>query len=108
MVFKTSKMPGSQKSYTIKITTSNDTVELKEIVFGDLWLCSGQSNMEFTMLNLVKKYPTEIAGSYNSFIREFQVARYYSAFPKKDLSGRWKQANPKKYITIQCCGIFHG
>ena len=96
----------SDKTYTLKITTAHDSVEVKEIVFGDVWLCSGQSNMEFDMQRITAKYPVEIANSDNKFIREFQVEKQYAYLPKTTFSGRWKRANPTNIIKFSAVSYF--
>jgi len=96
----------SDKTYTLKITTQHDTIEIKEIVFGDVWVCSGQSNMEFTMQNLSTKYAAEIANSDNPFIREFQVVKQYSTLPKTSFSGSWKRANPTNILQFSGVAYF--
>lgn len=96
----------SNKTYTLKITTQHDTVEVKEILFGDVWLCSGQSNMEFDFQKLISKYSTEIANSENPFIREFHVIKQYSSLPKTTFSGSWKRANPTNILQFSAVAYF--
>ncbi|XP_033741701.1 sialate O-acetylesterase-like [Pecten maximus] len=55
------------KPYTIKLTDTRNTEELSDVLFGDVWLCSGQSNMQFTV-NM----------SYNASVQLEDVANYTS------------------------------
>jgi sialate O-acetylesterase len=80
--------------YNMLISTNNNSIELKEILMGDVWLCSGQSNMEFAMFRLAVKEADDIAHSTNPFIREFHVDQQYSFAVKDDVTGKWKMANP--------------
>ena len=75
---------------------SGDTITIRDIVYGDVWICSGQSNMELPMSRVSWVYGNEIANSENEFIRHFYVPRKYDfSGPQEDLSaGRWEKANP--------------
>jgi len=81
--------------YEMKFTASNQ-ITLKNILFGDVWLCSGQSNMETTMSRVSPLYGKEIEACTNSNIRFFQVpTRWNYNAPQKDIQGgKWEETNP--------------
>lgn len=82
--------------YTMQIVASN-RIELKDILVGDVWVCSGQSNMETPMSRLRDKFPEEVASANNPRIRQFIVPLTY-AFngPKADISGgSWVGVSPQ-------------
>lgn len=79
--------------YTMSIATSNNSIELKEILAGDVWLCSGQSNMEFAMSRLVNKYPEDFKNINNTNIREFHVDQQLSFSTRENCSGKWRAEN---------------
>jgi sialate O-acetylesterase len=83
-------------------------ISVNNILFGDVWICSGQSNMELTMDRLKDKYPKVIENSENSNIRQFLVPDKYS-FTKayQDVeSGSWKQANPENLLNFSGVAYF--
>ncbi|HTX19003.1 MAG TPA: sialate O-acetylesterase [Bacteroidota bacterium] len=86
----------------------SDTVTLKDVLVGDVWLCSGQSNMELPMRRVSPIYGAEIANSANPEIRQFAVPQNYNfKSPQKDLpSGTWKSANPKDVLEFSAVGYF--
>ena len=55
--------------HTMNIKASNE-IHLNDILFGDVWVCSGQSNMELWMGRLKYKYADEISKANNTFIRQ--------------------------------------
>ncbi|WP_447642724.1 MULTISPECIES: sialate O-acetylesterase [Chitinophagaceae] len=69
---------------------------LTDILVGDVWVCSGQSNMEHQMKLHANVYATEIAQANYPDIRQFKVPNVTSLLsPQEDLpSGYWKSANP--------------
>jgi sialate O-acetylesterase len=86
---------------------SNEVV-VEDVLFGDVWLCSGQSNMELTMDRVKDVYPTEIAQSENRSIRQFLVPDQYD-FTKQhnDVSfGEWKTAEPKNILGFSAVAYF--
>src|SRR5688500_10086930 len=68
--------------YTMTVKGSNE-ITIKDILVGDVWLASGQSNMEFPMSRLQQKYPEDIAASASYPIREFHVKERYSFTPEE-------------------------
>jgi sialate O-acetylesterase len=93
--------------YTMEIDADNH-ITLKNILIGDVWVCSGQSNMELTMERVKDKYPDEITNSENNSIRQFEVPdRYNFNTPQEDLeSGAWELANPKTILKFTAIGYF--
>ncbi len=89
--------------YTMKISGSN-TIELKNILVGDVWLCTGQSNMVHYLKVHNERYATDIAEANYPEIRQFWVPNKNElSGPKEDLpGGNWKWANPKdvNYFSV--------
>lgn len=92
--------------YQMTISGKN-TIVLKDILLGDVWLCSGQSNMEFLLSKSKELYKTEVANSTNNQIREFSVKSTSSYAIRKDvLDGSWKNANPQNVLGFSAVGYF--
>lgn len=81
--------------YTMKIDGSNH-ITLKEILIGDVWLCSGQSNMVHQMSLHAVRYADEVANANYPEIRHFWIPNVTNVqAPQEDLpGGYWKSANP--------------
>jgi len=73
--------------YTIAITGPR-SVTLTNVLVGDVWLCSGQSNMEMG-IGAAKNGSAEIARATNSMIRLFTVPKRISAEPQADVDNHW-------------------
>ena len=93
--------------YSMDITASNKII-LKEILIGDVWLCSGQSNMEYQLGYDDASYAKEMEDVNYPQIRQFKVPN--SALldgPKDDLTGgSWKWANPKDIRPFSAVAYF--
>jgi len=92
--------------YTMQIQASNQII-LKDILIGDVWLCSGQSNMEMAMDHLEEKYADVIAHCENSNIRQFTVStKKYSFTPLDDVEGRWISADAQSVLRFSATAYF--
>ena len=93
--------------YTMIIKGSN-TITIKDIVIGDVWICSGQSNMELPMKRVSPIYEPDIANADNIFIRYFTVPQQYNFNePQIDLkSGSWQTANPENILNFSAVAYF--
>lgn len=81
---------------------------IDDVYFGDVWLCSGQSNMETPMSRVAERYPEEIGNSDYPMIRIFKVAKTYN-FNRKQTdfsSGEWKTANPQNTSSFSALAYF--
>lgn len=78
--------------YSLELKTEEDNLTLKNILVGDIWLCSGQSNMGWPMSKSANA-EEEIARADNANIRLFKVERNASKTPLETVSGRWLPAN---------------
>ncbi len=88
--------------------TASDTVTIRDVVVGDVWICSGQSNMELHMSRVSPIYRADIAASANPFIRQFTVPQNYNfTRPQQDLqSGDWESADPATVLRFSAAAYF--
>ncbi|MFH6936298.1 sialate O-acetylesterase [Flavobacterium sp. FlaQc-30] len=100
-----SQKAGGPFEMTLK---GSNTIVLKNILFGDVWLCSGQSNMELPMERIKDKYKDIVAKASNSNIRQFLVPdEYYFEKERTDFSsGSWIEANPTSVLQFTGVGYF--
>ena len=93
--------------YTLTVTGKNKVV-MENVVFGEVWLCGGQSNMQFTLRMLGKKVE-DIPDVENDKIRLFQAALDTDYLPKEDLKfGIWKTASGETVPDFSATAYFFG
>lgn len=105
-------MKASFDAATLKISTAKESVELADILVGEVWLCSGQSNMEFAMRKLAKltapagaSWPlNEVAEATNKVLRIFLVERK-KMNPDSTHSG-WSTAEGDALRSFSAVGYF--
>lgn len=108
LAFTTTKAGGP---YTM-IISDGKAVTLNNILLGEVWLCSGQSNMEMPMKGF-QGQPTEgsnmdILRSANSQIRLFTVKREANVSPQTDVTGRWEEALPISVRDFSATAYYFG
>lgn len=94
-------------AYTLDIQGKNH-LQVKDILIGDVWIASGQSNMELPIKRVKYQYPDLIASTKLPEIREFNVPVVY-AFkgPLEDFQqGQWKTAAPENLPNFSAVGFF--
>lgn len=93
--------------YTMEITGRNK-ITINDILIGDVWLCSGQSNMEYQLGYDDATYGTEMATVNNPKIRQFKVPNHpVLTGPENEMTrGSWEWANPKNIAPFTAVGYF--
>ncbi|MDP9079191.1 MAG: sialate O-acetylesterase [Bacteroidota bacterium] len=93
--------------YVMDISASNH-IALQNILVGDVWFCSGQSNMVLNMERVKERYLKEIASADYPLIRNFfvstvaDVARVHQDLP----AGKWVAVNPTEVLTFGAVSYF--
>ncbi|XP_048767648.1 sialate O-acetylesterase-like [Ostrea edulis] len=103
--------PTDHGPYTVSATSSLGTLQISDVLFGDVWLCSGQSNMEFTvagLINVTEEYADLV--NYPN-IRLFQVHNAFSATPYGDVqhdTALWLKPNRRTMVHYSAVCWLYG
>ncbi len=99
-------VPANARPQEMKITGKN-SLTISNLLIGEVWLCSGQSNMGF-QVSRVQNADQEIAAAKFPEIRMFNVERATSLTPLEDVKGSWKPATSENVGTFSAAGYFFG
>jgi sialate O-acetylesterase len=93
--------------YTMEIKGKN-SIAIKDILIGDVWFCSGQSNMVLNMERVKEKYPGDIANADYPEIRNFFVPTASDVVSVHDdlPPGKWVSASPENVLTFGAVTFF--
>ena len=99
--------------YTLTITGDGTETKVDDLLVGDVWFASGQSNMEFPLNGFVgsatlKNGPQEIAAATNPKLRLLLVGQKVSDFPLGDSTGSWTTCTPETAATFSAVAYFFG
>jgi sialate O-acetylesterase len=93
--------------YILKIYSGNDTVRFTNVLVGDVWLASGQSNMQMALSWGVNNKEEEIKNATYPEIRFLSVANDLNNKPQDDISGgTWMECNPASVRDFSAVGYF--
>ncbi len=91
-----------------ELTVKGDNVlTIKNVLVGEVWLCSGQSNMEWPLVNTIGGAETVAQANYPD-IRLFRVEHQTSATPLTDVQGHWVVTTPEEAANFSAVGYFFG
>ncbi|MDD2711201.1 MAG: sialate O-acetylesterase [Verrucomicrobiae bacterium] len=100
------QLPPTEAGGPFEMTIAGkDTVTLKNVMIGDVWVGSGQSNMAMTV-GSSKDAPAEIAQANYSGIRQFSVAQDMSGEPKNNCRGGWTVCSTNTVARFSAAGYF--
>jgi len=103
--------PGAGGPFTLSVSGDN-TVIFKDVMIGEVWLASGQSNMEWPLAGIgdgregVPSSATEIAAANHPDIRIFTVKNTMSPLPRIDCQGGWTPVTPDAAPKLTAVGYF--
>lgn len=99
------KTPEAGGPFTISIKGYNEVV-LKNILIGEVWVCSGQSNMEMSVSWGIDNGEEEAKNAANPNIRFFTVPKLTATTPQNNLLGSWTESTPETMKYFSAVGYF--
>ncbi|MBO8131613.1 MAG: hypothetical protein H0Z29_08885 [Candidatus Marinimicrobia bacterium] len=99
--------------FVLKAFCGKDTISVKNVMIGEVWLCSGQSNMEMPLIGFppkdtIKNAQEEIKNADYPEIRLLTVNRHVSFAHEYKFSGQWKVCNPENVRNFSATAYFFG
>ncbi len=89
------------------VAEGKNRVEVKDILVGEVWLCSGQSNMEFALARS-NDGDLEVSAANHPNIRIVRVKGPGSQKPVEDFKGQWEVCSPETVPVFSAVGYFFG
>lgn len=101
----TIKAPGAGGPYNIHIKGYNE-LTLKNVLIGEVWVCSGQSNMEMSAQSGIINGEEEIKNANYPEIRFFTVSQATSHYPQDHFKGEWTSCTPETMKPFSVIAYF--
>lgn len=102
------KTPNAGGPFTITINNGRRAITLDDVLVGEVWICSGQSNMEWSYYHGLKDIRAELPTCYNKNIRFFHIPKTTSAYPQDDVKARWEICDSISIKQFSAIGYFFG
>lgn len=104
----TIQTPPAGGPYTITLKGNNEII-LENIMIGEVWVCSGQSNMEMNeQWGKLQDIKAELPTCYNKNIRFMFVPKTTSSYPQDDCKTEWEVCDSNTLKTFSAAGYFFG
>jgi len=106
------KLPANADGLAMTIAGRSNTVTIDDVLVGEVWLASGQSNMDFTVSNEHKSFAgvqnqeQEIAAANYPQIRMFTVDLKLADQPQSDVTGHWAVCSPQTVGDMSAAAYF--
>ncbi|WP_145308293.1 sialate O-acetylesterase [Gimesia fumaroli] len=102
------KLPAQKVGDPVSLTVKGkNTVTLTDVLLGEVWLCSGQSNMEWTVARSNNFEKEQAAAKYPK-IRHIKIPKRPSGFPQDDVTAEWAACSPETVGNFTAAGYFFG
>ncbi len=92
---------------TLTIATKKQRLQINNVLVGEVWLCSGQSNMEWP-LRAAFAPEADIASATNTLIRLFRVPKEKAEAPTVRVNAAWKSCSPESAAAFSAVGYYFG
>ena len=100
---KLAAQPVSTQPLTLKVAGKN-TMEVRDVLLGDVWLCGGQSNMEMALGGC--NAPEDIQSADFPLIRHFGVGYNFASAPQDNVKGEWRVCSSKTAGGFTAVGFY--
>ncbi len=102
------KTPKAGGPFSIQILTGEEGIAIEDVMIGELWICSGQSNMEYNANKGIIDAKAALLDSKNDQIRFFFVEKATADYPQDELTGHWEVCGPESMRKFSSVGYFFG
>ena len=103
-----SPLQTSEKERKMIISSGNETIVFKDVLVGEVWICSGQSNMKWPLKRKVTGRENAIKHANYTNLRLFNLHRTASLTPLNDCIGSWQRCTPERAAEFSAVGFFFG
>jgi sialate O-acetylesterase len=94
--------------YSLIVKSGREKITVNDILLGDVWLCAGQSNMEWRPVQGLSSGMDEIDKANNSKIKLLNIPRNGCSAPQQNIIGEWQNCTSKHVKQFSAVGYFFG
>lgn len=98
---------GDFHEHSLTVACGSELVTLSHVLIGEVWFCSGQSNMQFSMSTVLDSTADIAAANYPS-MRLFNAGLNFSDHPLEAINGAWVPCSPKTVRGFSAVGYYFG
>jgi len=99
--------PASEQTGLTLTVAGKNTITFRDVLIGEVWVCSGQSNMQWAVVQAANG-PHEVDAAKYPSLRLFTVSMRTAATPQSDCDGTWVACTPDTVANFSAVGYFFG
>lgn len=107
LIFKGMPASSEGREFTLSSDRTKKPVILSNVVVGDVWICSGQSNMEWPVSNTLNA-KEEAASANTPLIRHFKIRHTTAGLPRQNIRSKWIKCSPQTVKEFTAVGYYFG
>ena len=101
--------PAAGGPFTLIVKSGSETKRFKDVMSGEVWVCSGQSNMQWKLRGFgVEHFKEDVQKAKHPNIRFFELPQILALEPQDDIKSRWQKCSPATAINFSCVAYFFG
>ena len=105
----TLQTPPAGGPFTISVTAGKEQVQLKNVLSGEVWICSGQSNMQWKLKGFgLNQFKEDVEKAKFPKIRFCNVPQVLALTEQEDLKSGWSTCTPQTALNFSCVAYFFG
>lgn len=101
--------------FTLEVSTPGASRAFADVLVGEVWLCSGQSNMDFTLASTAKRsfsgvtdWKNEVAAARQPMLRMFTAEWTMREHPQREVAGKWAVCDPENAADFSAVAYYFG
>lgn len=103
--------PKAGGPYQLNISDGEEQILIDDVLIGEVWIASGQSNMEMPLKGFsdqkIQGADELINNATNKLIRLFKGSNISAGLPQKELKGTWQQASPQSVVNFSVVAYYY-
>ena len=98
---------GDYREHSLTVGCGAEQRTLSHLLIGEVWFCSGQSNMQFSMATVLDS-TADIAAAHHPHLRLFNASLNFSDTPIDEIGGSWVECSPRTVRGFSAVGYYFG
>lgn len=101
--------PEAGGPFQVEVTSGGETIQLKDVLSGEVWICSGQSNMQWKLRGFgVDHFKEDVQNAKYPEIRFCAVPQVLALEPQDDVTTKWSTCSPQTALDFSAVAYFFG
>lgn len=101
--------PAAGGPFTLEVKSGDQKKKFKDVLSGEVWICSGQSNMQWKLRGFgLKQFEDDVKKANHPNIRLCELPQILALEPQDEIQAQWRTCKPGSVINFSCVAYFFG